>query len=61
MLGQHGPETVREVIREGLTIAGWVAMWRPLQMYLYDWWPVRRRWKILNKLGRMKVEIHREG
>ncbi len=61
LLGQHGPETVREVIREGLTIAGWVAMWRPLQMYLYDWWPVRRRWKILNKLGRMKVEIHREG
>ena len=25
------------VLRESLTIAGWVAMWRPMQIYLYDW------------------------
>jgi hypothetical protein len=23
--------------RESLTIAGWVAMWRPMQIFLYDW------------------------
>lgn len=50
-----------EIPREGLTIAGWVAMWRPLQMYLYDWWPLLRRWKTFEKLGEMKVEIHRSG
>jgi hypothetical protein len=56
----HGPgaATVRDVAQEGLTIAGWVAMWRPLEIYLYDWWPLRRRWKIFEKMGRMKVEIH---
>jgi hypothetical protein len=49
------------VIQEGLTIAGWVAMWRPLQIYLYEWWPLRRRWKIFEKLGEMKIEIVRPG
>jgi hypothetical protein len=29
------------VIREGLLIGGWVAMWRPLEVFLYDWWPIR--------------------
>lgn len=30
----------REIIREGLVIIGWVAMWRPLELLLYDWWPL---------------------
>ncbi len=36
----------REIVREGLVITGWVAMWRPLEVLLYDWWPLideRRR------------------
>ncbi len=45
------------VARESLTIAGWVAMWRPMQLYLYDWWPVRRRGRIYTKLSRVPVEI----
>ena len=49
------------VAREGLTIVGWVAMWRPLQMYLYDWWPVRRRERVYEKLSRMPVEIEVRG
>jgi uncharacterized membrane protein len=28
-----------EVIREGFLIGGWVAMWRPIEVFLYDWWP----------------------
>lgn len=31
---------LREVLREGLVITGWVAMWRPLEVLLYDWWPL---------------------
>lgn len=45
------------VARESLTIAGWVAMWRPMQIYLYDWWPLRRRERIYVKLSHMPVEI----
>ena len=45
------------VTREGLTIVGWVAMWRPMQIYLYDWWPLRRREHTYEKLSHMPVEI----
>jgi len=52
-----GTGTGPRIVREGLTIAGWVAMWRPMQVYLYDWWPLRQRGRILEKLSRMKVEV----
>ena len=43
--------------RESLTIAGWVAMWRPMQIFLYDWWPLRHLGKIYENLSRMPVEL----
>jgi hypothetical protein len=50
-------ETPAKIMREGLVIAGWVAMWRPMQIYLYDWWPLARRGRIFDKMSRMKVEV----
>lgn len=49
--------TLRDLIRESLLIAGWVAMWRPLQIFLYDWWPLLRLGKIYRKLSHMPVEV----
>ena len=49
--------TFLSVARESLTIAGWVAMWRPMEIFLYEWWPLRRRWQVFEKMGRMKVEV----
>jgi hypothetical protein len=51
------PGTLGAIVREGLTIAGWVAMWRPIQIYLYDWWPLRDELRILERLGRMRVRL----
>jgi hypothetical protein len=44
-------------LSEGLLIVGWVAMWRPLETYLYDWWPVRLKRLIYTKLSVMPVEV----
>jgi hypothetical protein len=46
-----GSGTVSEIIAEGMLIAGRVAMWRPLEILLYDWWPIRRRTRVFGKLG----------
>jgi len=55
----RGPETFLSVARESLTIAGWVAMWRPMEIFLYEWWPLRRRGRIYEKMSRMKVEVRK--
>jgi len=52
-----GSETIATVVREGLTIMGWVAMWRPLEIYLYDWWPVHDAQRLLARLTRMHVRL----
>lgn len=45
------------LVRESLTIIGWVAMWRPVQIYLHEWWPYWRRGRTLKKLSTMPVEV----
>jgi hypothetical protein len=40
------------VIEESLLILGWVANWKPLETFLYDWWPVRRRLRLYRRLAK---------
>jgi hypothetical protein len=42
-----------------LTIVGWVALWRPLDIYLYDWWPLRERYRLYRRLSEMLVTVVR--
>jgi hypothetical protein len=51
------PGTVSEIVGEGMLIIGWVAMWRPLEIFLYEWVPIRRRCRILAKLAKMPVAV----
>ena len=52
-----GDGPVASFARESVIIAGWVAMWRPMEIYLYDWWPIVRRGRVFRKLSRMPVRI----
>lgn len=45
------------VVREGFLIGGWVAMWRPLEVFLYDWWPIRAEERLLRRLSAIPVRI----
>lgn len=45
------------VAEEGLLILGWVAMWRPIELLLYDWRPQRRMQRTHQNLARMRVEV----
>jgi hypothetical protein len=48
---------VRDVVREGLVITGWVAMWRPLDVLLYDWWPLVDERRHLDRVLAAEVVI----
>ncbi|HYB69887.1 MAG TPA: hypothetical protein VEH80_04415 [Candidatus Bathyarchaeia archaeon] len=54
-----GQGVVPEIAEEGLLIVGWVAMWRPLEIFLYDWRPIRRRCRLYAKLATVPVTVHR--
>jgi hypothetical protein len=45
------------IVRESVLIGGWVAMWRPLEIFLYDWWPLRSEAQLSDRLAAMPVRI----
>ena len=40
-----------DIVQGSLAIMGWVSMWRPLEIFLFDWWPIRRRYRIQQRLA----------
>jgi hypothetical protein len=40
-----------------MTIIGWVALWRPLEIFLYDWWPLRATQRLYERLSEMSVKV----
>jgi hypothetical protein len=58
LLNRQG--TLPNLLAQSLTIAGWVAMWRPMEIYLYEWWPLRRRGQVFEKLSRMPVGVRKK-
>lgn len=57
LLKGTAPGSLGHLVYESLTIAGWVAMWRPLEIYLYDWWPLRRQIALYRRLQQMPVQL----
>ena len=53
-------EVGRHILQEGLLILGWVAMWRPLQIFLYDWWPIRHFAELYERLSVTPVRLKAE-
>lgn len=52
-----GERRIGEIIRESFSIGGWVAMWRPLEVFLYDWWPIRADARLADRLSAMPVRL----
>ena len=52
---------LQEVLHEGLVITGWVAMWRPLEALLYDWWPLIDERRQVRRILAAPVSIRYEG
>lgn len=51
------PQPLGKVIAESLLIFAWVANWRPIEIFLYEWWPIVRRRDLYRRLGDAEVEL----
>jgi len=44
-------------VAESLILVGWVANWRPIEIYLYEWWPIRRRAQRYRRIAAAPVVV----
>jgi hypothetical protein len=54
---QLSPGDARRILHEGLVIVSWVALWRPIELVLYDFWPVREKRRIIERLRDAEVSL----
>jgi hypothetical protein len=44
--------------QEGFLIIGWVALWRPVEILLYDWWPITEERKKIKRLIEGEITVN---
>jgi hypothetical protein len=44
-------------VAEGLILVGWVANWRPIEIFLYAWWPLARQRRLRERIAAAQVEV----
>lgn len=53
-----GEGHLRDILREGLVIIAWVAMWRPVEALLYDWWPHVQKRRLRDRVLAADITVH---
>jgi hypothetical protein len=51
------PVALVSVVTEGLTVFAWVALWRPGELLLYEWYPFTRDARLFRKLEQCEVRF----
>lgn len=54
------PSLIRRTLAEGAMIAGWVFLWRPVEMLMFDGLPQREESRLLGRLLRLEWVIEYE-
>lgn len=50
-----------QILDEGLIILAWLALWRPAEMLLYGWVPLRRKQQLYERLAGIRVFVRPDG
>ncbi|MGE0633418.1 MAG: hypothetical protein AB7O96_13485 [Pseudobdellovibrionaceae bacterium] len=45
------------ILREGIVIFGWVSIWKPIELILFDWYPLLEKLRFYKKLLGMEIDI----
>lgn len=53
------PEFIRRLFGEGLVIAGWVGLWRPIEVMLFDTRPPQHEIRLHRAIGASMLDIRR--
>lgn len=45
------------LVQESVVIGAWVALWHPVNIFLYEWWPVRASARLFDRLAQMEMTL----
>jgi hypothetical protein len=51
------PSTLQRLMEQSLLILGWVANWRPIEIFLYEWLPLYRQIKLYDRIAASQAEL----
>ena len=57
LIARFGDGPAIQFADEGLIILGWVANWKPIETFLYGWWPIVRRRRLFLRLASAEVSL----
>jgi hypothetical protein len=62
LIGESVSQTIRNagyarIIADSAVIGAWVALWHPINIFLFDWWPIRRRAKLYDRIAGAEVTV----
>jgi hypothetical protein len=46
------------MLHEGSFVVWWVSMWKPISIFLYEWWPIKESMDTYDLLAKIQVDIH---
>lgn len=56
-LSLPSPPGALGIFREGLVIFGWVSIWKPIELVLFDWYPLFEKLRFYKKLLGTEIDI----
>jgi hypothetical protein len=45
------------LVQETVVIGAWVALWHPINIFLYEWWPIRAEARLFDRLAEMDMRL----
>ena len=57
MVSSVSHELAAQIFADALLIIGWVAMWEPVTVLLYELWPIIQMKKVYQKISDMEIDI----
>jgi hypothetical protein len=57
MVSALSSELLAQLLADALLIIGWVAMWEPITVMLYQLWPIIQMKRIYERISTMDIEV----
>ncbi|MNL21818.1 hypothetical protein D3C87_1431260 [compost metagenome] len=50
-------EVIKTSFREGVVIFGWVSLWRPFEVFMFDWYPIYSDARLYKKIFASDIRV----